>query len=253
VGTQCVWPGADMPDMPTAEEQGVCPSRRIKLKQAMLERCPVLELWAVGAPQLCCEAPGGEAVRARCAAGAAKRPGSVGAAAPPAARARRALTRGARARAQLLWRYSREAVQMRLRYLQTEQGAEAHTVLVQDIPGVSYGTPLHRLDATVLAVLPGAVKNPAKRYIGRAVSLGEKGMQATAGKLANTLITTRCGPPAARRWRGPSDRCLRARLCKPGRAGIQTPIITCANEEGTNAGPVHARVTCGLLTRSAYG
>jgi hypothetical protein len=119
----------------------------------------------------------------------------AGSAAPPAAGAGRPLTREGRARAQLLWRYSREAVQMRLRYLQTEQGAEAHTVLVQDIPGVSYGTPLHRLDATVLAVLPGAVKNPAKRYIGRAVSLGEKGVQATAGKLANTLITTRCAPP----------------------------------------------------------
>ena len=38
---------------------------------------------------------------------------------------------------------------MRLRYLQTEQGTEAYTVLVQDIPGVPYGTPLHRLDNTV--------------------------------------------------------------------------------------------------------
>ena len=38
---------------------------------------------------------------------------------------------------------------MRLRYLQTAQGTEAYTVLVQDIPGVPYGTPLHRLDNTV--------------------------------------------------------------------------------------------------------
>ncbi|KAK9840790.1 hypothetical protein WJX81_004889 [Elliptochloris bilobata] len=91
----------------------------------------------------------------------------------------------------LLWRYSREAVQMRLRYLQTDQGTEAYTVLVQDIPGVQYGTPLHRLDSTVLAVLPDAVKAPIKRAIGKAVEIGEKGVHATAGKLANTLVTTR--------------------------------------------------------------
>ena len=62
--------------------------------------------------------------------------------------------------AQLLWRYSREAVQMRLRYLQTEQGTEAYTVLLQDIPGIPYGTPLHRLDATVRCVGPAvSVRN----------------------------------------------------------------------------------------------
>ena len=92
---------------------------------------------------------------------------------------------------QLLWRYSREAVQMRLRYLQTEQGAEAYSVLVQDIPGVAYGTPLHRLDTTVLAALPAAVKDPVKRTIGKVVSVGEKGVSATAGKLANTLVSNR--------------------------------------------------------------
>lgn len=80
---------------------------------------------------------------------------------------------------------------MRLRYLQTEQGAEAYSVLVQDIPGVTYGTPLHRLDNTVLAVLPNAVKDPVKHAIGKVVSVGEKGVSATASKLANTLVSNR--------------------------------------------------------------
>lgn len=33
-------------------------------------------------------------------------------------------------------------------------GAEAHTVLVQDIPGVAFGTVAHRTDATLLRFLP---------------------------------------------------------------------------------------------------
>ena len=44
----------------------------------------------------------------------------------------------------------------------------------------------------VLAALPGAVKNPIKKAIGKAVELGEKGVSATAGRVANTLVTTRC-------------------------------------------------------------
>ena len=36
---------------------------------------------------------------------------------------------------QLLWKYSRGAVGLRLRYLQQCEGAEARSVLVQDIPG----------------------------------------------------------------------------------------------------------------------
>jgi hypothetical protein len=43
-------------------------------------------------------------------------------------------------RAQLLWKYSKGAVGLRLRYLQQLEGAESRTVLVQDIPGAR----LHR-------------------------------------------------------------------------------------------------------------
>ena len=41
-------------------------------------------------------------------------------------------------------------------------------------------------------MLPNAVKNPIKKAIGKAVELGEKGVSATAGRVANTLVTTRC-------------------------------------------------------------
>ena len=41
-------------------------------------------------------------------------------------------------------------------------------------------------------MLPGAVKNPMKKVIGKAVELGEKGVSATAGRVADTLVTSRC-------------------------------------------------------------
>ena len=41
-------------------------------------------------------------------------------------------------------------------------------------------------------MLPGAVKNPIKKAIGKAVEMGEKGVSATAGRVANTLVTNRC-------------------------------------------------------------
>ena len=37
---------------------------------------------------------------------------------------------------QLLWKYSKGIVGLRLRYLQQNEGTEPRSVLVQDIPGV---------------------------------------------------------------------------------------------------------------------
>lgn len=60
---------------------------------------------------------------------------------------------------QLLWRYNREAVALRIAYLNSARpGGEAHTVLVTDIPGVEYGTLAHRIEQTVLRVLPQFLK-----------------------------------------------------------------------------------------------
>lgn len=142
---------------------------------------------------------------------------------------------GAGRGAQLLWRYSREAVQMRLRYLQTEQGAEVYTVLVQDIPGVQYGTPMHRLDQTLLRVLPGSLKDPVKHAVGRTVQLGEKGISATAGKLANTLISTRRAllPPTID-------------TLATGPRGLQTTTCLWPQASAAQHIPAALRITCRL-------
>ena len=60
---------------------------------------------------------------------------------------------------QLLYRYSKEAVVLRIEFLNTtKQGAESHTVLVREIPGVDFGTIPNRIENTVLRFLPGFLK-----------------------------------------------------------------------------------------------
>ena len=55
----------------------------------------------------------------------------------------------------LLRKFSREAVALRLRYLtSTPPGAETHSILVTDIPGIETGTLTSKLDKTVLKALP---------------------------------------------------------------------------------------------------
>ncbi len=54
--------------------------------------------------------------------------------------------------------------------------------------GVYYGTMLHRLDAFVLKWLPNAIKEPLKKTVSTAVNVGNKGLQATAGRVTNTLV-----------------------------------------------------------------
>ncbi len=46
---------------------------------------------------------------------------------------------------------------------------------------------LHRLDAVVLRILPGFIKNPLKKIIGSVVHVGKEGFNATAGKLTDTV------------------------------------------------------------------
>ena len=54
--------------------------------------------------------------------------------------------------------------------------------------GVYYGTMLHRLDAFVLKWLPNAIKEPLKKTVSSVVSVGNKGLQATAGRVTDTLV-----------------------------------------------------------------
>eukprot|EP00884_Botryococcus_braunii_P007496 jgi/Botrbrau1/16748/Bobra.0277s0004.1 len=55
----------------------------------------------------------------------------------------------------LLWRYNEETVALRMEYLNSAPpGGQSHTVLVTDIPGVSYGTLPDRIENTFLRFLP---------------------------------------------------------------------------------------------------
>lgn len=60
-----------------------------------------------------------------------------------------------------LWEYHQKAVDLRIRYLATrENGTEAHTVLVTDIPGLRFGSPSERLMKSFLFnYLPARVKS----------------------------------------------------------------------------------------------
>ncbi len=64
--------------------------------------------------------------------------------------------------------------------------------IVQDIPGIQFGTLMHRADTTVLRVLPGVVKEPLKKTVSKVVDVGNKGLKATTGRITNNL-TNRCG------------------------------------------------------------
>ena len=60
---------------------------------------------------------------------------------------------------QLLWRFNREAVALRIQYLMhTKPGAESHTVFVTDIPLLDFGTIPHRIETTVFRYLPVRIK-----------------------------------------------------------------------------------------------
>ena len=60
---------------------------------------------------------------------------------------------------QLLYRYNKEAVALRIAYLNSRPtGGESHSVIVRDIPGPAYGTLPNRMKNTALRFLPSFVK-----------------------------------------------------------------------------------------------
>ena len=72
----------------------------------------------------------------------------------------------------LLAKFSREAVSLRLRYLSTApKGAETHSVLVTDVPGVAGGTVMHKVDSTVFKALPASQRAKVKGLVSRASEL----------------------------------------------------------------------------------
>ncbi|KAL6782290.1 hypothetical protein ACKKBG_A06245 [Auxenochlorella protothecoides x Auxenochlorella symbiontica] len=66
----------------------------------------------------------------------------------------------------VLWSYSKEALRLRTFYLLNQPpGAESHTVLVTDIPGVLFGTIPQRLDGTLLKFVPKGMKETAFKHV----------------------------------------------------------------------------------------
>ncbi|KAK9902019.1 hypothetical protein WJX75_001351 [Coccomyxa subellipsoidea] len=133
----------------------------------------------------------------------------------------------------LLWKYSKSAVALRLRFLQQAEGVQARTALVQDVPGIQFGTLMHRADTTVLRVLPGIVKEPLKKTVSRVVDVGNKGLKATTGRITNNL-TNREAPEPQRK--GDDVMFFEAPEALPSRGSIPSvhavdPAIEAARQE----------------------
>ena len=47
---------------------------------------------------------------------------------------------------------------------------------------MEYGTIMHRVDATVLRFVPGFIKDPLKKIVGKVIGMGRQGLNATAGQ-----------------------------------------------------------------------
>ena len=122
----------------------------------------------------------------------------------------------------LLWSYSTQAVALRIRHLtMSVPGAETHSVLVTDVPGVEAGTFARRLDETVFRALPPHTKRVLKRGVSRAFDLVEQGVAATAGRVTATVIMGEEAPArAARRSGGGRRSRSRSRSRSPGGRGL---------------------------------
>lgn len=67
----------------------------------------------------------------------------------------------------LLWAYAKKSVALRVRYFLTlPKGAASHTVLVQDIPGVAFGTPIQRISSAA----PKAVGDKVVASVGKSTA-----------------------------------------------------------------------------------
>ena len=89
----------------------------------------------------------------------------------------------------LLWSYCTLAVSLRIRHLTTTpRGAETHSILVTDVPGVEAGSFARRLDETVFRLLPGPLKTFLKRAVTTTFDVIEQGVAATAGRVADAVI-----------------------------------------------------------------
>ena len=115
----------------------------------------------------------------------------------------------------LLRKFSREAVALRLRYLtSTPPGAETHSILVTDIPGIDTGTLTSKLDKTVLKALPEGSRKGVRNLLtgegsgsgsgaARSTAAAAAGSKAAAAATVDPLDASSAPPPAANPFMSP--------------------------------------------------
>ena len=107
------------------------------------------------------------------------------------------------------WRYSRTALRLRIYHLlNSPLGAETHTVLVTDVPGVPRGTIFDRLSGPWLKLVPQKVKKAALDQLNAAkdvVSGSDKKIEAQSSKLESETMKSAGGIDTLSEW-SPPDR-----------------------------------------------
>ena len=116
----------------------------------------------------------------------------------------------------MLWRYAKKSVALRIRYLITSpKGADSNTVLVQDIPGIGFGTHAERAKS----VAPKFVANKVPlSYPARLPPIGMHAARASAHRQRRF----RHALPHRSRWASRSQQLQRSRRLTP-RARRQPP------------------------------
>ncbi|KAK9861196.1 hypothetical protein WJX84_002371 [Apatococcus fuscideae] len=89
----------------------------------------------------------------------------------------------------LLWRFNKEAIHLRVQHhITAEKGREAHTVFVQDIPGIPSGTFVNRIETRALKFLPGFVRKRLKTTVSASLNIAAQGYSGTVGVIGRGII-----------------------------------------------------------------
>eukprot|EP00884_Botryococcus_braunii_P018963 jgi/Botrbrau1/5750/Bobra.0134s0023.2 len=160
----------------------------------------------------------------------------------------------------LLYKYSKEAVQLRLRYLSgLTSGIQPRTILTTDVPGLPGGTVADRLGSTI-NFLPEGIRKGIKSGVAETVALGSKTVDATAGSLQRAVLAAegadKLGPIQMDAW-GRAEKVLKAggsgkevvqtefEELYPGQLDFVTPVYNTDKVDGTYAkyNAIHGALT----------
>ncbi|PSC73975.1 ERD4-related membrane isoform B [Micractinium conductrix] len=97
-----------------------------------------------------------------------------------------------------LWKYNKEALRLRIFYLLNQPpGAMSHTVLVQDIPAIAYGTIPHRADGTLLKLIPKSIKDKAFQQTAMLTKRVKSGVKSAGSAAVGTTGVTKLAGDSA--------------------------------------------------------